>query len=340
MRWLSAKHKWQLIVLLLCSVAAPYLAEAKKIKVSELLKESNEMMAQAQDACLEGDTNKGLELYRKALEEIERVEMENPQRVASSEFAPVRFRKAMCETEIDRLMLGDLEGSSRTVAVTDTRELEARRKQRKLEAATNNVPETTFDLSAKTGKGVVPAIKKSDDNPETESDKASVKKTDQADDDNSDKLNIGEELEWAREMLSLERYDRVNVALLKILKINPEHKEARLIMARSRIQQHEYSDATVVLEDLLEDYPRDESVLLLASGAYMAVANYNKAIDVLDRALKINPKRPLGYYNMAWLLLEMNPEAVNNAELYYRQAVKLGGLRDADLEQRLGIRRE
>jgi Tfp pilus assembly protein PilF len=94
------------------------------------------------------------------------------------------------------------------------------------------------------------------------------------------------------------------------------------------------------LDDLLQDVPRDESVLLLAAGCYAAAGNYARAMTTLDKALTVNPKRPDGYLNMAWLLLEMAPGKLDEPEMYYRQAVKLGGTRDRDLERRLGIRPE
>ena len=84
----------------------------------------------------------------------------------------------------------------------------------------------------------------------------------------------------------------------------------------------------------------DEPTLLLAAGAYVATGAYSKAIDALDRAMKANPKRPDACINMAWLLLEMRPNDMSEAELYYRQAVKMGASRVRDLERRLGIKQE
>jgi Tfp pilus assembly protein PilF len=111
-------------------------------------------------------------------------------------------------------------------------------------------------------------------------------------------------------------------------------------MALSNVQQGKHRDALVVLDDLLQDVPDDESVLLLAAGCYAASGGYSRAMTTLDKALKVNPKRPDSYLNMAWLLLEMTPGKLDEPEMYYRQAVKLGGARDRDLERRLGIRPE
>ncbi len=310
-------------ICLFCLFAA---AKDKEPKVSELLKEANELMAKAQEAYVEGESKQALEHYRKALEEIGRIERENPQRASSSEFAPVRFRKALCETEIDRIMLDDVSSSARTVAVTDTSSLEAKRAERKKAAETNNMPEAAVKLVAKTEGGVQAPVEK--------------KQEGFASDDAQGPLNIKEELEWAKDMLSVDRFDAAEIPLLKVLKVDPTNRDARLLMALSRVRQGRHNDAAVVLDDLLADNPQDETALLLAAGAHTANGSYAKAMEALDKAMKANPLRPSGYYNMAWLLLDINPDKTDEAELYYRKSVQLGGARDRDIERRLGIRAE
>ena len=298
----------------------------KEPKVSELLQPANELMSQASTSYVDGKAKEAIEGYRKALDELARLERENPARVTGSEFAPVRFRKALCETEIDRIMLEEMNATARTVAVTDTSALEAKRAARKKEAETNNLPEVAVKLAPKKGETPesAPAAKAAG------TQNAAAEKP----------VSIRDELEWAKDMLSVDRFDEVEASVVKVLKQDPEHVEARLLMALSNVQQGKHSDAAVVLDDLLQDVPRDESVLLLAAGSYAAAGNYARAMTTLDKALTVNPKRPDGYLNMAWLLLEMAPGKLDEPEMYYRQAVKLGGTRDRDLERRLGIRPE
>ena len=295
----------------------------KEPKVSELLKEVNDLMAQASTLYVDGESKEAIETYRKALAEIDRLEQVNPERAAGSEFAPVRFRRAHCETEIDRILLEDMSATARTVAVTDTSALEAKREARKKEAETNNVPEMAVKLTAKGEGGEAAAVAAADE-----------------DMDPGAPVNVRDELEWAKDMLSVDRFDEVEKALVKVLKADAENVDARLLMALSRVQQGKHSDALVVLDDLLEDVPNDESALLLAAGTYVVAGNHSKAMDMLDKAMQVNPKRPDGYHNMAWLLLEMNPKKLDEPEMYYRQAVKLGGSRDRDIERRLGIKPE
>ena len=319
-----------LVLLSACVAPVDAFAAEKKPKVSALMKDANEMMSQAQTTYVEGDSKKAIELYRKALGEISRIEQEHPKEVSTSEFAPVRFRKALCETEIDRIMLEDVNATSRSVAVTDTTSLELKRAERKKLAETNNVQEAAVKLTSKQGgKGAPQGA------PET--DVAEAKDTA----DTPDKpLQVKEELEWAKDMISVDRFDDAEKALIKVLKKQPENRDARFLMALARVQQGKHAEAVVVIDDLLADSASDEPTLLLAAGSYAAIGNYSKAMSALDKAMKVNPKRPEGYQDMAWLLLEMKPAESTEAEMYYRQAVKLGGARDRDLERRLGIRPE
>jgi len=303
-------------------------AKEKEPKASELLKEANEMMSQAQTAYVDGESKKAIELYRKALAEIARIERENPKRVSSSEFAPIRFRKALCETEIDRVMLEEVNTTARTMAVTDTSVLEAKRAERKKKAETNNLPEVTVKLAVKPG-------------PETPDGTVEAElETKGAVDKPGQPVNVKNELEWVKDMLSVDRFDDAEKALLKVLKQEPGNHDARFLMALARVKQEKHAEAAVVIDDLLADNAADEPVLLLAAGMFTAMGKYAKAMDVLDKAMKANPQRPDGYLNMAWLLLEMKTTDTKESELYYRQAVKLGGSRDRDIERRLGIRPE
>ncbi|MBQ9432162.1 MAG: tetratricopeptide repeat protein [Kiritimatiellae bacterium] len=305
----------------------------KPKKVSVLLREANKMINEAQEAYVNGESQKAIELYRKTLKEIERVEMENQDRVGTSEFAPVKFRKSLCETEIDRIILEEANANARTLSVTDTTELEKKRLERKRAAQTNNVPDKAVSLVAKKSDGtIVEKRQETKKEPAANTEKSAT-------DSEPPKVDIAAAISFARDMMAVEHFDDAKASLLKVLRNAPEHREGRLLMAALQIRTGDPQDAVVVLDDLLEDFPNDESALLMAAGANFAIAGYTKAMSLLDRAMKVNPKRPDGYFNMAWLLLEMNPQDLDQPEMYYRQSVKLGGSRDQELEKRLGIKK-
>ncbi|HOR96837.1 MAG TPA: hypothetical protein PLZ74_00515 [Kiritimatiellia bacterium] len=331
----------------LMGVSAEAKSKEEPQKVSVLMKEANDLMSQAQSAYVDGDAPKAIELYRKALAEIVRVERENPNRVTSAEFAPVRFRKALCETEIDRILIEEINASSRTVAVSDTRALEEKRKARQEAAATNRVPEATIKLSVKRGVGGGDAVDHPEDKladavrsgsePVAAKTDAPVTKSETG---ATAKLDVKKELSWVRELLSLEKWDEADQNLRTVLRHEPTSRDARFLMALVQMRRGRADDASVMMDDLLADPVTDESVCLLASAVYAATGSYGKAMAALDQAMRLNPQRPLGYLNMAWLLLEMRPADLAEPEMYYRQAVKLGGARDRDIERRLGIKSE
>jgi len=326
-----------LIILTVC-VVTPLAVSAKddeKVKISVLLKDANEIMAEAQNTYVDGDSTKAIELYRKALTEILKIEAQYPDRVTSADFAPLRFRRALCETEVDRIMLEDVNASARSVAVTDTSELAKKRRERKEEAATNKLAKVSKKLSTKGGTGVV------DNRPEnvsvSEPEKNTAGKNPEIDSTAKD-VDIAEELEWAKDMFSVDKFEEAEKPLILILRKNPENFDARYLMALVYMRQNKLIDAKVVIEGLLDDHGQHEGVLLLAAGLYAMTQQYAKAMTTLDKALKAAPKRPDGYLNMAWLLLEMNPKQLSDPEMYYRRSVELGGQRDHELEKRLGIR--
>ena len=95
-------------------------------RLHRLLEPANDFIELAQDASLEGDTAKALENYRFALDELDRVETEYPDRAASAEFAPLRLRRAACTAAIDAIRFAQVNENMRPVSVTDTTELEKR----------------------------------------------------------------------------------------------------------------------------------------------------------------------------------------------------------------------
>ncbi|MCL2105015.1 MAG: hypothetical protein FWH21_08195 [Kiritimatiellaeota bacterium] len=292
--------------------------KGKKPNVTALMKPADDLIAEAEDAYAEEDLKKAIDLYRQALGELLEVEMENEAWVATSEFAPVSNRKLGCEKRIDDIMLEEAQKFTRTMTLTDTRDLEKKRAERR--KAAENAPEIA---PLKLGvKG------------------SNTGRTEEVEVEPLEPFEIEEELDLAKDKILDEDFAEAERALVKVLRAASENREARFLMALARVRQGRSSDALVMLDDLLADDVADESVLLLAAGAYMATGAYGKALNALDQMTKINPRRPDTCINMAWLLLEMRPDGIAEAEQYYRLAVKMGAARIRELEQRLGIKQE
>jgi len=299
--------------------------KGKKPNVLALMKPADDLMEEAQGSYEDGDSKKAVRLYRQAIEKLADVEQEHSAWAAAPEFAPLRLRKAVCDREVDRITMEDAQTLSRMMTVTDTSELEKKREERKKAIGVDPEAIEPLKLGSKGGDAAMTVIT------------AAVAT---AEGETGGKVQIDEELEWAKDMIQLGHFEEVERSLIKVLRTAPENREAQFLMALSRVRQGRSADALVMLDGLLADNATDESALLLAAGAHMAMRSYSKAIDMLDRAMKTNPKRPDALINMAWLLLEMRPNDTADAEQYYRMAVRMGAARVREMEKRLGIRQE
>jgi len=97
-------------------------------RVSELTEKASELMDEAADLASDGKVEEAVQKYREARAELDRVEVENPSRAATAEFATVRNKKAYIEATVDSLLLKQAELNAKAVAVTDTTALERRYK--------------------------------------------------------------------------------------------------------------------------------------------------------------------------------------------------------------------
>ena len=95
-------------------------------RISELMEPATTLIDEAADLAADGKTDESVEKYRKALIELDRIEMENPDRAKSSEFATLRNKRAYVNAAIDSMLLAQVKSNAKAVAVSDTTELEKR----------------------------------------------------------------------------------------------------------------------------------------------------------------------------------------------------------------------
>ena len=109
--------------------------EPKPPRVSELMEPASVMIDEAYDLADEGKTSEAVEKYREALAELDRVEAENPDRVKEPEFNTLKNKRATVKAAIDSLLLSEAQDNARTIAISDTTEL-----QKKYDAKHNKTP--------------------------------------------------------------------------------------------------------------------------------------------------------------------------------------------------------
>lgn len=98
-------------------------ADAKP-RVSELMEPASVLIDNASDYAQDGKVDEAVAEYRKALAELDRVEIENPDRVDTAEFATLRNKRAIVNSAIDSLLLEQARKNAKSVVITDTSGLE------------------------------------------------------------------------------------------------------------------------------------------------------------------------------------------------------------------------
>ena len=91
----------------------------ERLRISELVEPASELIDEAADLADEGKISEAVEKYRSALEELDRVESENPERAKSAEFATVRTKRAYVNSAIDTLFMKQAQNNAKPVAITN-----------------------------------------------------------------------------------------------------------------------------------------------------------------------------------------------------------------------------
>ena len=269
-------------------------------RLHRLLEPANDYIELAQDASLEGDSEKALENYRLALGELDRVEAEYPDRAESSEFAPLRLRRATCTAAIDAIRFAQVNENVRPVSVTDTTELQKRwNKEHGIEEEeeTNKPappPKKKEVKKEEAKKPAPPPPPKKEEAKKPEPPKEEIKKPEPL----------------------------------------PTDWDGRIAQAMKDLRAQDYAGADVLLESMLKERPKDLNALLLRAAAQAGTKSYYAAQGTLERAMRAHPRSYLPYYNLANLLLQQG-EDVETAREYYELGRTVGGPVNKALEARL-----
>ncbi len=272
-------------------------------RLHRLLEKANDLIELAEDKGLEGDADKALDYYRQALDELARVARENPERAETPEFAPLRSKIAATTAAIDAIRFEQVNANVRTVAVTDTSELE--RKYAEEQAKKRGVlPPKKKDASTPSpapspASGKAPA-------PSPASGRAAAPKT--------------------------------APAPAKASAPPPPVATdfaSRLQLAYEEVKAKDFAAADLLLSELQKEEPDDLDVLLLRAAAQTGTKSYLAARRTLEKAMRAHPKSYLPYYNLAHLSFRIEGEGAKSARQYYELGRSVGGPRDAQLERKI-----
>ncbi len=99
----------------------------------------------------------------------------------------------------------------------------------------------------------------------------------------------------------------------------------------------QFERARTILSRHLTDAPDDPVGLLAMGTACLGLGDNIQAIAMLKRAVEMAPAMGEAHYNLAQLLVRATAPDIEAARHHYRESIRLGGMRDDDLEAVLAI---
>ena len=269
----------------------------KPPRLHRLLEKANDFIELAEDESLKGDADKALDYYRQALDELRRVQAENPDRAETPEFAPLRNKIATCKAAVDTIRFEQVNANIRAVSVTDTTELQ--RKWNKQHGIVD--PEDSPD------KVPIPAPEPSKEAPAPSQEAQNTPKPQQ------------EAAEPSQDAADASAKDELNDVLRQ---------------AAESLRNSDYSSAEGKLAKIPEKYSDDLNVLIMRSAAIAGTGRLYAARKLLEQAVKSHPQSFLPHYNLAYVALELG-EGRKAAQRHYERGRELSGPVNEDLERRL-----
>ena len=292
-------------------------------RLHRLLEPANDYIELAQDASLNGDSEKAIENYRLALGELDRVEAEHPDRAESSEFAPLRLRRATCMAAIDAIRFAQVNENVRPVSVTDTTELQKRWEKLHGFADEEDEDKTPVQASSKEETKKTPLTEEKEEAkpvpPKKEEEEAKPAPPPK---------------EEAKPTPPPEEKKPLSPPEEKKPVPLPADWSGRIAQAMSDLRAQDYAAADVLLEAMLKERPKDLNALLLRAAAQAGTQSYNAAQRTLERAMRAHPRSYLPYYNLANLLIQQGGD-LETAREYYELGRTVGGPVNKALEARL-----
>lgn len=296
-------------------------------RLHRLLENANDLIEQAEDASLDGDAEKALELYNAALTNLVDVAAKNPDRAEKPEFAPLRNKIAATSAAIDSIRFAQVNQNIRAVAVTDTTEL-----QRKYDE----------EQAKKRGGEKKDAEKRAAEKADEEKEKSDVSKETPAkmvSEASAAKAADGKAIKAAskpdnKSAVKAQPKDGGNAKPANADKAAMSFDEG-IQAAIRELKAKDYAAADLLLEDLEKERKDDLNVLILRSAAQSGLKYYLAARRTLEKAMRAHPKNYIPYYNLAHLMFKIDGEGVDSARQYYELGRALGGPKDSRIEAKL-----
>ena len=293
--------------------------EKDQPRLSELIEPASLLIDDAMDLLHDGKQDEAVEKFREALEALEKLEAENPERAATDEFTTVRTKRAYVNAAIDSILLDQARKNAKAVAVTDTTELEKKMAGKK--GQTGLEGQTDLDEEAKLEAEKARVLAK-DARPEVESQLDEYVEKDKA------RTKVTQ-----KTAAKIKAKKAVDKEIKTLLEKDPKSRRGRLLQAGEDIRLGDYEAAKLTIRELLEEKPNDAAALNMRAMCEAAMGDEKAAEATLDQAINSNPRNHYAYYNMANLMLAKGRKSV--AKKYYETGREVGGEKDEKLEEEL-----
>ena len=297
----------------------PFGSDDEKVeqpRMSELMEDASRLIDKASDYADDDKIAEAIAEYQKALAELERLEIENPERAATSEFATVRNKKAYVESAIDSLLRDQARKNAKAVAITNPTDLEKRYK-------------SLMDMKAQE-RAIKPQPSPSRKSQETLASESGGEA------DATGAKAAAKPVASAKPVSGAKKKGQVKASQPSIKEL-PKDKRAVVMKVQACLAKKDYAGARAATRKFLAERPNDATALNLKALIETAEGNFSMAEATLTQLINSNPRNHHGYYNLAKLILQTRGEAGKEAaRRYYENGREFcGGPVDPQLEEAL-----
>ncbi|MBM4148296.1 MAG: tetratricopeptide repeat protein [Lentisphaerae bacterium] len=136
-------------------------------------------------------------------------------------------------------------------------------------------------------------------------------------------------------MLRSGQLSEARALLSRGLRTDPDNVSARVLMGIVHCRERGYDNAIFLLRPVVDEDGANVKARMALAAAYYAVGRVLSAESELRRVLETDERVPEAHYNMAQVLLAMEPPDLALAGRHYRRALALGAAADKSIEARL-----
>ena len=115
----------------------------------------------------------------------------------------------------------------------------------------------------------------------------------------------------------------------------PEDNEIMALLGAACCHAERYAEAVPILKEVVKRDPKNAAACVVLGSAHMGLGQLGEARVAMEEALRVDPKSPEAHYNMAQILLALNPPDISGATRYYGRSQELGSPPDPAIEELL-----